>query len=105
VVTLVGEGSNRQGVGARIWASFEGTTSYRRVRAGSSYLSQKDPRVHIGLADAKSVDIEVQWPSGIVDHVDGVGPNRSITIHEGQGLVSSIPLRLERQSTPPTAVR
>ncbi len=103
VVSLVGNQSNRKGVGARVRASFDGKVSSRRIRAGSSYLAQRDPRIHFGLGGADVVDLEVRWPSGIVDQVDGVGPNQLITIHEGRGLVSSVPLPLEPRPTLHTA--
>ena len=36
------------------------------VRAGGSYLSTSDPRLHFGLGSAVSFDrIEVLWPSGL----------------------------------------
>lgn len=91
VVTLVGDESSRQGIGARIWATFDGKTSYRRVRAGSSYLSQRDPRVHFGVGTAETVALEVHWPSGVVDRIEGVYPDGLITVREGRGLISAQP--------------
>jgi hypothetical protein len=32
--------------------------------------------------------IEVHWPSGAVDKINGAGVNRVLTIEEGRGLVS-----------------
>ena len=34
------------------------------VRSGGSYISQSDLRVHFGLGEATSADLEVRWPSG-----------------------------------------
>jgi hypothetical protein len=56
------------------------------VRSGGSYLSQSDLRVHFGLAQAAAADIEVHWPSGVVDKFAAVAANRIYTIIEGGGI-------------------
>ena len=49
----------------------------REVRAGESYLSSSDPRVHFGLGASTSIrSLEVRWPSGVVQKVEGVQPGR-----------------------------
>src|SRR5262245_14667748 len=84
-VKTVGVKSNRTGIGARIYCS---TTGGRRqmdeVRSGGSYISQNDLRVHFGLGKATSAEIEVRWPSGIIDRFRA-DANRVITIIEGKG--------------------
>ena len=40
----------------------------RDVKAGSSYLSQSDTRVHIGLDRAAAAErLEVHWPAGATE--------------------------------------
>ena len=69
-----------------------GRTQVREVRAGSSYLSQNDLRLHFGLGDAAMVDrLEVTWPSQRVDVVTRIAANQIVTIQEGRGLVSRVP--------------
>ena len=42
-------------------------TQYRTVTTGGSYLSSSDKRVHFGMGtDASEKEIEIDWPSGIV---------------------------------------
>ena len=53
------------------------------VRSGGSYISQSDLRVHFGLGVAETADIEVRWPSGLVDKLTKVPVNRVITVVEG----------------------
>jgi hypothetical protein len=88
-IKTVGTKSNRTGIGARvICASTLGGKSHRQmdeVRSGGSYLSQSDLRIHFGLAQAETVNIEVQWPSGIIDKLDNIAVNRIITVVEGKG--------------------
>jgi hypothetical protein len=54
------------------------------VRSGGSYLSQSDLRVHFGPEGATSVDLEIRWPSGIVDRLSAVSVDRVVTVVEGQ---------------------
>jgi hypothetical protein len=82
-----GTRSNRSGIGARVVCT-SGTEGRRRrqideVRSGGSYLSQNDRRVHFGLGDAERADIDVHWPSGIVDRLTGVAANQILTVVEG----------------------
>src|SRR5207302_10740626 len=49
IVRTIGVKSNRDGVGARLRLTAGGRTQVREVKAGSSYLSQNDPRIHFGL--------------------------------------------------------
>ena len=53
------------------------------VRSGGSYISQNDLRVHFGLGKAGKADIEIRWPSGIVDKLAGVTANQVIDVKEG----------------------
>jgi hypothetical protein len=55
----------------------------REVKAGDSYLSSSDPRVHFGLGSAKEIrQIQIRWPSGIVQTVRDLAPGGYHTIEE-----------------------
>ncbi len=83
VVNTVGTISNRDGIGARIVVEAGGKTQIREVAAGGSNKSQNMLPVHFGLGKADMVDsIEVRWPSGTVQTLEGVAPNQTITIVE-----------------------
>jgi hypothetical protein len=87
LVKTVGVKSNRSGIGARIVCKPEGEHQQMdEVRSGGSYISQSDLRVHFGLAKAAKVDIEVHWPSGVVDNMAGVAANQVVTVIEGKTL-------------------
>jgi hypothetical protein len=84
-VKTVGVKSNRSGIGARVFCQPEGEhPQMDEVRSGGSYLSQGDLRVHFGMAKAVKADIEVHWPSGVVDKVAGVAANQVVTVVEGK---------------------
>jgi hypothetical protein len=83
ILKLEGRRSNRSAIGTRVRVSAAGRTQVDEVRGGGSYLSQPDLRLHFGLAGASKIDrIDLHWPSGIVQTVAGLRPNRVVTIEE-----------------------
>jgi hypothetical protein len=96
LVRLVGEESNRDGIGARLQLEVDGKTLSRDVRAGSSYLAQSDLRVHFGLGQSEFANrLEVTWPSGTIDilEVESLGANQVVTVSEGRGATALEPFR------------
>jgi enediyne biosynthesis protein E4 len=86
-VKTIGVKSNKSGIGARVSCiTAGGHRQIDEVRSGGSYMSQNDLRVHFGLGTANSAEIEIHWPSGVVDKLSAVKPNQIITVVEGQGL-------------------
>ena len=73
-------GSNRDGVGARIYLQTEDGKQIREVRTGTSFQSQNDMRQHFGLANASLADITVQWTDGTEQHYASVAANQFYTI-------------------------
>jgi len=84
-IKTVGVKSNRSGIGARIYCTTGSHRQMDEVRSGSSYISQSDLRVHFGLGTAGTADIEIHWPSGMVDKLAGVKANQVLTVKEGSG--------------------
>jgi len=92
LVQLVSRTSAPNGIGARVIATVGSRTLVREVKAGSSYLSQSDTRVHIGLGQADTVQrLEVRWPRGAPEVFNNVAANQILTIREGDGIVSRKP--------------
>jgi len=86
-VKTVGVKSNRSGIGARIYCTTQGGhRQMNEVRSGGSYISQNDLRVHFGLDKATSGDLEVHWPSGVVDRFRAAA-NQVVTVIEGKGML------------------
>jgi hypothetical protein len=62
---LEGRAPNRDAIGARIRAEFAGRVEEREVRTGSSYLSQSEVSVILGVGTARAIDrLVVEWPWG-----------------------------------------
>jgi len=59
----------------------DGRKLVREVRAGSSYLSSEDPRVHFGLGKVKRVrELRVRFPDGREVIRTNVGADRIVTV-------------------------
>jgi hypothetical protein len=84
-VKVMGVKSNRTGIGARVYCTAGTHRQMDEVRSGGSYLSQSDLRIHFGLGEATTADLEIYWPSGVVDRLSGVPVDRVITVVEGSG--------------------
>ncbi|MGI8989962.1 MAG: CRTAC1 family protein [Bryobacteraceae bacterium] len=86
---LIGTKSNRDAIGAQVKIDAGGLVQYDHVRAGGSFLSGNDPRLHFGLGERALVDrLEIRWPSGKVERLSGVDSNRIVVIKEGFGIVA-----------------
>jgi hypothetical protein len=83
-IKCIGVKSNRTGIGARVYCTTGKHRQMDEVRSGGSYISQNDFRIHFGLATAEKADIEVEWPSGVIDKCT-LAANRVHTIVEGTG--------------------
>ena len=88
-VKLVGGKSNRSAIGSRVTAKYGGRIQAQEVLAQSSFLSVNDPRLHFGLGEAATVDLEVRWPNGGRLSLSKVPANQLVTIHEEHGVIPS----------------
>jgi enediyne biosynthesis protein E4 len=80
---LVGQTSNRDGIGARVKVTAGGMVQTSQKRSTTGYLSQNDPRMHFGLAKNKQADkIEIKWPSGKSQVLENMNANQVLTIKE-----------------------
>jgi hypothetical protein len=97
LIRTIGSKSNRDGIGARLKLTVAGKTMMRYVKAGSSYQSQNDLRVHFGLGNAAQADrLEILWPSGAVDVLEAVKANQIVTVTEGRGVTRQEPFQRNR---------
>jgi hypothetical protein len=90
-VSLRGNESNRQGIGARLTAVVGGQPRVRELYPANTYRSQAPNIVHFGLGDADSVErLTVRWPSGKVQEIRDVKADRHILIEEGRDEIGAI---------------
>jgi hypothetical protein len=88
-VKLVGVKSNRSAIGARVTVKYGGQVQAQEVLAQASYLSVDDRRLHFGLGQVASVDLEIRWPSGQRQSFPKVTADQLVTINEESGIVPS----------------
>ncbi|MDE3200294.1 MAG: CRTAC1 family protein [Acidobacteriota bacterium] len=80
---LIGHKSNHDGIGARVKLTTRAGSQWATVSSASGYLSSSDLRVHFGLGtSAEASEIEIHWPSGIVQKLDNVKGDRQVQIDE-----------------------
>ena len=79
IVRLTGTKSNRDAIGARVTVGKQ----VRTMTTAMGYASSSHAGLHFGLGDqAGPMTIDVVWPSGVKQKVEGVKTNQSITITE-----------------------
>jgi hypothetical protein len=84
-LTLEGTKSNRSAIGARAIVTAGGRKRIDEVMSGESYYSQNSFTLHFGLGTCdRAEDVEIRWPSGIVQHVANVAADRTLKIVEKQ---------------------
>ena len=89
-----GPKSNRDAYGARVLIEAGGQKLLREVHAGVSYLASQDPRLRVGLpAGSVTARVEIRWPSGAIEEIQGLKTGAYYYVREGEGLTGSTPFR------------
>jgi YVTN family beta-propeller protein len=85
-IKLVGVQSNLNGIGAKLKLTTTAGSQYRQNDGGGGGIlySQSSQPVHFGLGQATQADLQITWPSGVVDNLSAVPANQTLTVTEGQ---------------------
>ncbi len=84
-IDLEGTSSNRDGIGAVVRVSVDGVTQMRVQDGGVHERGQNHQRLHFGLAKHTQIDeIEVRWPSGVVQKLRNVKANQIMRVRESK---------------------
>jgi len=90
---LEGTTSNRAAIGARVTVYAGGVARIAEVRAGGSYISQNDLRLHFGLGSETRISkVEITWPNGKREELKDLAADAIYTIVEGKGITQTTPL-------------
>jgi hypothetical protein len=82
---LIGTKSNRGAIGARVRVTTSKMTQIDEIRAGGSYNSTNDTRLHFGLGSEATISkIEVLWPSGVRQEFIDIQADAIYEIKEGE---------------------
>ncbi|MDE2956511.1 MAG: CRTAC1 family protein [Bacteroidota bacterium] len=83
-ITVAGTTGNRDGLGARILVYTDDHRQERRIRSGSSYLSQSEFAAVFGLGSYEAADsVKVYWPTGRLDVLHSVAANQALHLAAG----------------------
>ncbi|MCH7700573.1 MAG: VCBS repeat-containing protein [Planctomycetes bacterium] len=86
-VRLQGTTSNRDGVGAVVRACTEReVVQTKQVFAGTSFASGNSPWLTFGLGLQDDADLQVHWPSGLVEDFGTFAADQMVTLVEGTGI-------------------
>ena len=80
VINLHGTRSNRDGLGARVRVN--GQTRF--ATTSGSYLSASDKRLHFGLGAVDTAKVEIEWPSGTHQTLNGVHADQFLEVIEAE---------------------
>jgi hypothetical protein len=79
ILKLTGTKSNRDGIGARVRIG----NQYNHMTTAVAYASSSHYGVHFGLGKTAKIDeIEIRWPSGIVQILRDVDTNQRLQVRE-----------------------
>jgi hypothetical protein len=79
VLRLAGTRSNHDGIGTRIRIG----NQYAEMTTTTGYASSSDWGVHFGLGAQDLIkQIEIRWPSGVVQTISNVKPDQVLTVRE-----------------------
>jgi hypothetical protein len=80
---FTGRLSNREGIGCIVTVKASERIYRSELPGGTSFASSHQPLLNFGLGDcAEPVDVDVQWPSGVVQTVKSVAPRQILRLQE-----------------------
>jgi enediyne biosynthesis protein E4 len=86
-LTLIGKNGPASAIAARVEATYGGNKHVFVNQWSTSYLSNNDQRMHIGMGKEKTIDkLVVRWTDGVTEEFKNIASNRYITITEGSGI-------------------
>ncbi|HEV2474263.1 MAG TPA: CRTAC1 family protein, partial [Chthonomonadales bacterium] len=89
---LEGTKSNRSAIGASVQVKVGSGVQYYDVRSGSSYCSQSELPITVGLGQETQADsVAIHWPSDEVTTLNNVAAGSIYHVVEGKGIVRSRP--------------
>jgi hypothetical protein len=85
-VRLEGTRSNRDGIGAVVKVVTKAGVQYNHMTTSVGYASSSHGPVHFGLGEeARAEQVEIRWPSGIVQTLRDVPADRVLNVKEASG--------------------
>lgn len=91
---LRGTAANRDAIGTRVTGVVNGARVSRMVRTGSSYLSQSELILSVGVGAASALDqVVVEWPGRPAERLGRLAAGALYEVVEGRGVVGKVAYR------------
>ncbi len=88
-LTLKGKDGPISAIGAKVTITTGGKKQVLVNQWATSYLSNNDPRLHIGLGRQKQIDLlEITWSDGEKEVYKNIASDRYLTILQGKGIIT-----------------
>lgn len=90
-ISLRGKNGPASAIAAKVVVTAGGKRQVHINQWATSYLSNNDPRIHIGLGKAETVErLEIHWTGGRKEVFENIAADRYISILEGSGIVKEV---------------
>jgi hypothetical protein len=88
-LTLKGKEGPISAIGAKLTITAGGKKQVLINQWATSYLSNNDPRLHIGLGQQKQIDLlDITWSDGGKEVYKNIASDRYLTILQGKGIIT-----------------
>lgn len=88
-ITLNGKNGPASAIGAKVTVQSGGIKQVLVNQWATSYLSNNDPRIHIGLGQQKLIDqMTITWSDGTRETYHNIRVDRYLTITQGKGIIT-----------------
>ncbi|MCX6302401.1 MAG: CRTAC1 family protein, partial [Bacteroidia bacterium] len=88
-VTLKGKNGPASAIAAKVIVTAGGKKQVLVNQWTTSYLSNNDPRLHIGLGKENQIEtMEIHWSDGLKEVYKNIAADRYVTILQGKGIIT-----------------
>ncbi len=92
-----GVGTNRDGIGCKVYVTADGATQMRSVMGGNGYMGMDSIEVEFGLGQASTIEeVRVVWTGGVEEYFTGCNIDGFYRLVEGAGEAIAWPVALSR---------
>lgn len=89
-LTLKGKNGPASAISAKVTVTSGATKQVLVNQWATSYLSNNEPRLHVGLGQQKQIDqLEINWSDGKKEVYKNIAYDRNVTILQGTGIVKN----------------
>lgn len=100
-IKLEGEGSNRQGIGTKVFAKVGNAVQYVHQQPTRGFMSSNDPVLHLGLGANQVIDqLVIIWPNGKMEIKEKVKANQRLVCKQADAKLDGSTYRVESPTRP-----